>query len=76
MTDIEKCTTYKRRGDRCTISCNLGLWSVEGTYGLALINEASHYFRQYKADGEYSEILGGKRPLDIFMERGALQDRK
>lgn len=56
-TDMEKCTTYKRRGDRCTISCKLGLWSVEAPYGLALINEATHYFEQYKSDGEYDELL-------------------
>ena len=58
MTDMEKCTTYRRRGDKCTIKCNLGLWSVEGPYGFDLINEASHHFEQYKKDGEYNEILG------------------
>ncbi len=56
---FEKCVTYRRRGDKCTISCNLGLWSVEGPYGLQLINEANHYFQQYKADGEYDELLKG-----------------
>jgi hypothetical protein len=66
MTDMEKCTTYKRDDDRCTISCNLGLWSVSGKYGLGLINEASHYFEQYKADGEYSEILGGKSVVEVL----------
>ena len=25
MTDMEKCTTYKRRGDKCTIACKLEL---------------------------------------------------
>ena len=57
QTELDKCTTYKRRGDRCTISCKLGLWSVEGKFGLALINEAEHYFRQYKSDGEYDQLL-------------------
>ena len=57
MTDMEKCTTHKRDKYGCTISCNLGLWSVSGPYGLRLINEASHYFEQYKRDGEYREIL-------------------
>ena len=69
MTDIEKCTTYKRVGDKCTISCNLGLWEVSGKYGLPLMNEASHYFEQYKADGEYSEILGGENAADAFLNR-------
>lgn len=54
---MEKCTICTRRGDRCEIKCKLGLWSVVGPYGLALINEAEHYFRQYKADGEYDELL-------------------
>jgi hypothetical protein len=27
---------------------------------MELINEASRYFEQYKADGEYDKILGGK----------------
>ena len=66
--DIEKCTTYKRVGDVCTISCNLGLWSVSGGYGLALINEADHYFEQYKSDGEYSSIIGGKNVAETLLE--------
>ena len=68
MTDMEKCTTYKRRGDVCEIKCNLGLWSVSGKYGLDLINEADHYFEQYKADGEYSKILGGESAEDILLK--------
>ncbi len=69
MTDMEKCTTYKRNGEQCTIRCNLGLWEVSGKYGIGLINEASHYFDQYKADGEYHEILGGKSPLEILIAK-------
>ena len=69
MTDMERCVTYKRHGDRCEIKCKLDLWSVEGPYGLSLINEASHYFEQYKADGEYSEILGGKSAVEVLLER-------
>lgn len=57
QTEMERCTTYKRRGDRCEIRCKLGLWSVEGPYGLMLINEADRYFRQYKDDGKYDELL-------------------
>lgn len=60
QTELEKCATYTRIGDKCQIKCKLGLWSVEGHYGLALINEAEHYFQQYKADGEYNELLGTK----------------
>lgn len=67
-SDLEKCTTYRRRGDTCTIKCNLGLWEVSGKYGLALINEADHYFEQYKAHGEYYEILGGKSPVELLVQ--------
>ncbi len=69
MTDIEKCTTYRRVGDVCTISCNLGLWSVSGEYGLVLMNEANHYFEQYKSDGEYSSIIGGKTVVEKLKEQ-------
>jgi len=61
--------TYKRDGEACTISCNLGLWEVKGRYGLDLINEATHYFNQYKASGEYSEIIGGESVLDIITKQ-------
>ena len=58
MTEMEKCTTYRREGRTCTISCKLGNWSVSGQFGMELINEAAHYFEQYKRDGEYSRLLG------------------
>ena len=70
MTEMELCTTYRRQGDKCTISCKLGLWSVEGPYGLDLINEANHYFQQYKSDGEYSQILGGDSPIEKILKAG------
>lgn len=63
---MEKCATYTRVGERCEIKCRLGLWAVSGKYGLDLINEANHYFEQYKADGEYSEIIGGKTVLEAL----------
>jgi len=67
MTDMENCSTYTRNGDLCEIKCNLGLWAVSGKYGLALINEASHYFEQFKSEGEYSSIIGGKTTAEILM---------
>lgn len=66
MTELERCATYTRVGDTCTISCKLGLWEVSGPYGVQLINEAEHYFQQYKADGEYHQILGGKSPTELL----------
>lgn len=70
-TDIERCVTYKRSGDVCTISCNLGLWEVSGPYGLEVMNEASHYFEQYRSDGEYSAILGGPSVAEVFNSKRA-----
>ena len=66
MTELEQCANYSRSGKQCTISCKLGLWEVNGTFGLALINEASNYFEQYKKDGEYSSILGGESVIDVL----------
>jgi hypothetical protein len=69
MTELEQCATYRRDGEACTIACKLGLWSVTGKYSLSLINEAEHYFQQYKADGEYHELLGGDDPVTVLMGR-------
>ncbi len=66
MIEMERCTTYRRLGNKCEIHCNLGLWSVEGEYGMPLINEATYYFEQYKEAGEYYTILGGKSPTEQF----------
>ena len=60
MTEMERCTRYKREGDLCTVSCRLGLWSVSGKYDLAFISEASDIFEQYKSDGAYRSIIGNK----------------
>ncbi len=56
-TDFEKCTIHKKSNNRYSIKCKLGLWAIEGPYDLSLINEANHYFKQYKADGEYDKLL-------------------
>ena len=65
MTEFEQCTIYSREGDTCEISCRLGLWSVTGSYGTTLIDEAHHYFVQYRNAGEYSGILGGPSVVDL-----------
>ena len=57
MTDMEKCTTYKRRGVWVTISCKLGHWEVCGEYDLQLINLATEKFEESKREGKYSEML-------------------
>ena len=66
MTELERCATYSKKGNVCTIKCKLGLWEVSGSYGMKLINEAEHYFQQYKSDGEYYKILGGKSPVELL----------
>ena len=68
LTDMEKCTIKTRGGKRTTISCKLGLWSVSGSCESDVIGEANHYFEQYKTDGEYSEIIGGKTVLETLAE--------
>ena len=75
MREMEKCTTYTRSGSECSIKCILGLWEVKGPDGMQLINEASHYFEQYKRDGEYSDILGGPTNIDVLKKaRAALKN--
>jgi len=64
--DFCECTTSARDGFRVSISCKLGLWSVEGSDPIAVINEAAHYFSQYKSDGEYHEIIGGPTPMEVL----------
>ena len=71
LTEMEKCTTYHRddNGVIRKIECILGLWSVEGRFDLQLINEAGHYFKQYRDDGEYSDILGGKSAAEVMIDK-------
>ena len=69
MNEFEKCTICKHDEDRYIIECKKGLWAVEGPYMKQIINEAMHYFNQYKADGEYSEILGSKSGAELLSEQ-------
>lgn len=65
LEDLRRCTTTKKRKDGLvTIECNLGLWSVDAYHEINAVCEALHYFRQYKSDGEYSSIIGGKGVID------------
>lgn len=71
MSDIEdfkECTSTLFDGDTWDISCNLGLWSVSAPDQETAQDEALHYFRQYKKDGEYSSIIGGKTVIEALME--------
>jgi len=70
MSDFEKCTTKKvSKCGLVDIECKLGLWGVSASCAEDAMREAIHYFNQYKADGEYSSIIGGKSTRDILMGR-------
>lgn len=68
MTEFEKCTVTKKDGDRFTIRCRLNFWSVSAKTLEQALNEARHYFYQYRKDGEYYKILGGKSPSQLIWE--------
>ena len=52
-------TTIRVRMDGLiTISCNRGLWSVQGRDLRQLSLDAHHYFAQYDSDGEYAKEAG------------------
>ena len=59
MNDFKKCIKTTIEGDRLTVDCKLGLWSVSGPMvdGDKINDEALHYFMQYKKDGEYNKLL-------------------
>jgi len=68
MTDFSRCTNTLFDGDLWEISCKLGLWGVAGQYKDEVQDEALHYFRQYKEDGEYYSIIGGESSIDKLIK--------
>lgn len=64
LNDFTKCVDETRDGDRVSIKCKLGLWSVESTDIGSIYIEAFHYWQQYAGDGEYSSIIGGPTVMD------------
>ena len=64
IKQFEKCTEIKRSKNFWRVSCVLGLWSVDAKNKDEAIIEGLRYFLQYKSDGEYSGIIGGKSVLD------------
>ena len=64
------CTTKKKhKNGRTSIDCKLGLWGVDAPSAKVAMREAVYYFEQYKQDGEYSSILGGKSVIEKLMEK-------
>jgi hypothetical protein len=68
MTDFEKCTNTVFDGDLWDISCSLGLWSVSGACKDEVQDEALHYFRRDRDDGEYSDIIGDPTVLEVMTQ--------
>ena len=64
MNDFEKCVVRKAKGLTYSINCKLGLWGVSSNSKTSCEDEALHYWQQYKSDGEYSSIIGGKSVID------------
>ena len=68
MSHFNRCVTIqKHRCGRTTISCKLGLWGVDAPTMKQAMDEATYYFSQYKLDGEYSSIIGGKSAAEILI---------
>jgi hypothetical protein len=64
ITGFSRCTNTLFDGDLWDISCKLGLWGVSGEDKDRAQDEALHYFKQYRDDGEYYGIIGGESPID------------
>jgi len=71
FADYRKCTNAKYDGAMWYIACKLGLWGVHGRTKRDLEIKAMSHFEQYKADGEYSSIIGGKNVAEtLFANKG------
>jgi len=70
MSDFERCVTLSRdEMANYVYTCKKGLWSVSAFSDPKARREAEHYFRQYKSDGEYHDIIGGDDQLTALMNR-------
>ena len=66
LSDYKACTTITTTGGITRINCKLGLWGVDSHCYMTAQREAQNYFRQYKSDGEHSEIIGGKTAAEVL----------
>lgn len=64
--DFEKCVIESKVGGRTSLKCRLGLWAVMSTDSDSVYLESYRYWRQYRDDGEYHEIIGGKSPIEML----------
>jgi len=66
---FNKCITKRtRKNGNTSINCKLGLWGVSASNEFEATVEALRYWHQYKEDGEYSEIIGGKSVVEKLIE--------
>ena len=71
MSDLDKfsmCVDSTEKDGRISIKCKLGLWSVDAGDSDRVYIDAFHYWRQYKADGEYHSLIGGDDPKTALMK--------
>lgn len=67
MSQFNRCVKRsKTKNGNYHISCKLGLWGVSASTKERAEEEAKYYFSQYKLDGEYSSILGGKSVTELL----------
>lgn len=69
MSEFNRCVTRKKLKSVYEIQCNMGLWSVIAPTKKEAEQEAKYYFSQYKLDGEYSSIIGGKNAAETLLEK-------
>lgn len=57
--DFRRCTDREEDpSGGLRITCKLGFWLVQGQDRLLVEREARNYWRQYRDDGEYVELIG------------------
>lgn len=69
MKQFKNCVDFSQRNGWFNYECVRGFWSVESKNQTEALNQAFHYFQQYKSDGEYHLIIGGPTPLDVLTGR-------
>jgi len=70
MSEFNRCINRNKTKNGYEIECKFGLWGVMAPTKKEAEKEAKYYFSQYKLDGEYSSIIGGKSVTEKLMEAG------
>ena len=70
MSEFNRCVIRKKLKDGYRIDCKMGCWGVTAPTKKEAEHEAKYYFSQYKLDGEYSSIIGGKNVVETLLEKG------